>query len=411
MWFNTRERYGLVAQLLHWATAVLVVVMLVLGVFMQQLPAASAGEAAAKYGWFSLHKTLGIVTFCVALARVVWAALQPAPALLNAERRLEAAAARTVHWLLYGAILVMPLTGWLHHAASEGFAPILWPLSQDLPFVPKDAWLASLFAAAHHLTAILLAAALTLHVAGALKHALVDRDDTLRRMIPGLAPTSQHALPEQPAGRMPLALAILAFAAVGIASVLTHGPSTPAVPGANRERTAETATPATASGWRVDYARSRLAIRVMQSETPVDGSFGRWQARIDFDPDDLAAARIEVNVDIASLALGGVSEDAKSDKFLNAAVHPTAQFVSRNVVKTGANTYAARGALTLAGQTHPLTLGFSLDIAGERATAKATATIDRLTFGVGAAGFPGGGLVGIKVEVSVMLEADRATAQ
>lgn len=409
MWLNTRERYGLVAQLLHWATAVLVITLLALGLYMQQLPAATADEAAAKYGWFSLHKTLGIATFCIALVRVAWAWLQPAPALLNADRPLEALAARTVHWLLYGAILAMPVTGWLHHAASEGFAPILWPLAQDLPFVPKDAWLASLFAAAHHFTAILLGAAVTLHVAGALKHTLVDRDDTLRRMIPGLATRPSPLPPERPAGPAPLVLAIVAFAAVGIASFATHGPTTTAAPTPPRAATTEAATPAaTASGWRIDHASSRLAIEVMQSETPVAGTFGRWQARIDFDPDDLAAARIAVDIDIASLELGGVSEDAKSDKFLNAAVHPSARFVSNTITRTGTNTYEAEGTLTLAGQTGPLTLTFTLDIAGDRATAEAEATIERLAFGVGAAGFPGGGLVGLEVNVQIHLEADRA---
>ena len=119
MLLNTRERYGLVAQLLHWVTAAMVLTMLLLGIYMQQLPAAAAGEATTKYWWYSLHKTLGLATFLVAVVRIAWATVQPKPALLNADRKLETFAAVSVHWLLYSAIVVMPVTGWLHSCGQR----------------------------------------------------------------------------------------------------------------------------------------------------------------------------------------------------------------------------------------------------------------------------------------------------
>ena len=407
MLLNTRESYGLVAQVLHWVTAVLILAMLLLGIYMQQLPASAGDEATIKYWWFSLHKTLGVATLFVVTARIAWALIQPKPMLLNSARKLESFAAVTVHWLLYGAIIVMPITGWLHHAASEGFAPIWWPLPQGLPLIPKSEPLATLFAAAHFYTAILLGVSVFLHVAGALKHALVDRDQTLSRMIPGMRTEAPLARPVEGRHGVPIALATFAFLAVGFASFASHKEA-PVVSAA--QRLPQTSTTASDTDWRVDKESSRLAIEVNQSGTPVAGVFERWQARIKFDPNNLEEAHIEVDVDIASLALGGVSKDAKSKTFLNAAAFPNSKFVAREVLKTGADTFEARGTLTLAGETRPLSLPFRIAIENNRASVVAEVTLDRLAFGIGKAGFPGGGLVGIEVKVKAKVEAERVKA-
>ena len=195
-----------------------------------------------------------------------------------------------------------------------------------------------------------------------------------------------------------MALALGAFAAIGIVSLANLESSTDKL---RPQRIAQEPEAVAAGDWRVDKANSRLAIQVMQSKTPVDGTFERWKARIKLDPQNLDRARIEVDVDISSLALGGVSEDAKSDKFLNVATFPNARFVASDIVKTGDDSFAARGMLTLAGQTRPLTLPFTLTIKNDRASARAEVALDRLAFGVGKAGFPGGSLVGIEVKVEV----------
>ena len=129
---NTHARYGRLSRAFHWLTAGLILIAFPLGLIAEGMPFGTAEEMAAKAQLFSIHKTLGIAAFFVALARVIWAFCETRPASLHPERWLETFAAETVHWLLYIAILLVPLSGWVYHASVAGFAPILWPFGLSL---------------------------------------------------------------------------------------------------------------------------------------------------------------------------------------------------------------------------------------------------------------------------------------
>lgn len=412
MLLNTRETYGLVAQLLHWITAGLILTLLPLGLYMESLPQGTAEAVLEKSWWYSLHKTLGVLLLQVALVRVGWALSQPHPRPLNAARRLESLAAQSVHWTLYGAILCMPLTGWLHHSASEGFAPIWWPFFQDLPLIPKNPLLADVFGTAHVFTGILLGVALALHVAGALKHTVVDRDKTLSRMLPGRYRPAASDLSSEPSERhftrLPAFLAALAF--------LTLGAVTLSDVAINRTNSGEAIviaakTPPRITGWTIDKETSQLNIQIIQMGNPVSGSFENWDAVVNFDPDNLDTASVEVKVDVASISLGGVSEQAKGVNFLNAAMHPVATFVSKSFSRSGDKGFTADGHLSLAGREQPLSLPFSLRIENGRAYVEGELTIERLAFGIGEKGFSDDGQLGFGVVVRVILEAEQASPE
>ncbi len=397
---NTRASYGLVAQLLHWSIAVLILALIPLGLLMQELPENTVEQADTKLTFYSLHKTIGMTLFVLAVIRVVWASVQPHPRLLNADRKLEAFAAQTVHWILYGAIIVMPVTGWLHHAATEGLAPIWWPFSQDLPFIPKDPDVAAFFGVAHTCTVILLGLALLLHIGGALKHALIDRDDTLRRMIPGLYKAEARDVPVPPVTRRPALLAALLFLVLAAAVVVVYQAGQRSA-GSLMDDLAQTG--AAQSQWIVDKQTSQLTIRPTLQGSPLSGMFASWDASITFDPDALEAANVVVTIDVGSLTIGSVTEQAISSGYLNAAGHPFATFTSDDFAKTGENAYEARGLLSLAGQEQPLTLPFTLEIRDGRAFVEGVTTTERMAFGIG----PSGGVVGPDVEIEIILEATK----
>ncbi|MDP4990023.1 MAG: cytochrome b/b6 domain-containing protein, partial [Marivita lacus] len=119
---NTTAQYGAVAKTFHWLTALGILAVIPLGIIANDLPYDTAEQLADKAWLFSLHKTIGVTLFFVALARILWALSQPKPAPLHPDRKTETLLAEIVHWLLYGSLVLVPLSGWIHHAATEGFA-------------------------------------------------------------------------------------------------------------------------------------------------------------------------------------------------------------------------------------------------------------------------------------------------
>ncbi len=402
---NTSQSYGSVAKTFHWLTALLILTSIPLGMIANALPFETSAQLAFKGQLFSLHKTLGLLAFFVALGRILWAAVQPKPALLHPERKLESWLAETVHWLLYTSLVIVPLSGWLHHAATTGFAPIWWPFGQSLPFVPKDEALAGFFAAWHWTFTKVLGFAVLLHIAGALKHHVIDRDETLARMLPGRpvaagAPATGHS-------RAPFwtAAAIWAVAVIGGSAL-----------GLSKETAGAGALPelqAQPSGWTVD--EGTLAISVVQMGSAVEGSFASWQAAINFSEDVAEPVKGDVSVDIAipSLTLGSITGEALKAEFFDAETHPTANFTADILQPEGAEdgAYVAQGLLTLKGVEAPLSLPFTLVLDGDQATMSGETVIDRRSFEIGTASYNDEATVRFEVTVRVDLVATRGGAE
>ncbi|SLN44857.1 hypothetical protein TRL7639_02406 [Falsiruegeria litorea R37] len=401
---NSFQNYGGVAKTFHWLTALLILTALPLGLIADNLAEAVIDPAIASTDadvaraalLFSLHKTVGVTVFFVALLRILWALTQPKPGLLNADHKLEALAAETVHWLLYGSLVFVPLTGWIHHAATTGFAPIWWPFGQDLPFVPKDAAVAELFAGLHYVLQWVLIAALVLHIAGAVKHHVIDRDMTLRRMLPGSAEMPQP--PAQKHSLLPLLCALIlwggALTGGAMIGVFSHA--------TDQSEVAE--LEAVQSDWQV--TEGTLAITVQQFGNPVSGAFADWTAGITFDEPSTPgpAGSVDVTIAIGSLTLGSVTDQAMGADFFNAETFPTATFKGE-ITKTDTG-YDATGPLTIRDQSVPITLPFTLDLQGDTASMTGKLQLNRLDFAVGAH-MPDEGSLGFGVDVDITLTATR----
>jgi len=84
---NRSDRYGSVAKTFHWLVAALILTQWPLGWIAATWPMQSQGEIDTKVWLFSLHKTLGLAIFAVALLRILWALTQPRPGLLRLAAR------------------------------------------------------------------------------------------------------------------------------------------------------------------------------------------------------------------------------------------------------------------------------------------------------------------------------------
>jgi cytochrome b561/polyisoprenoid-binding protein YceI len=385
---NTDRSWGSLARAFHWLVALLILTNIGLGLYAGGLPRGSDSDVARIAPLYSLHKTIGVAAFLLALGRILWTLTQPRPGALHPGRRLETFLAETVHWSLYAAMLVMPLSGWLYHAASEGFAPILWPLGQSLPLVPKSPELAGTFKSVHGASARLLILSVALHLAGALKHALLDRDGLLLRMVTGRAAGTGATAH----GRLAPLVALAAWGAL-IAAGVALAPPPPGVAGAS--------TAAAGGNWAVAEGNITFTVRQMQAD--IHGTFDAWTARITYDATSKTGA-VDVTIPLSGLRLGAVTRQAAGPEFFDLARHPTATF--RAAIAESAGQMEAKGTLSLRGRDVPVTLPFTLAIDGDRATMTGETVLDRRDFGMGP-GFPGETTVGFAVRVSVALTAAR----
>jgi cytochrome b561 len=171
------DRYNRGAVALHWITAALILVNLLLGVSMVQLPI-----SPRKISWYLSHKSIGISVFLLTSLRLGWRVARGAPAPVPMPA-WQARAARWSHAILYVLLLVIPLSGWLYSSATG--VQVVYLGVVPLPsLLPKDRSVAAVLRAVHVGLNATLATLVLLHVAAALKHHFIDRDEALWRILP-----------------------------------------------------------------------------------------------------------------------------------------------------------------------------------------------------------------------------------
>jgi polyisoprenoid-binding protein YceI len=142
---------------------------------------------------------------------------------------------------------------------------------------------------------------------------------------------------------------------------------------------------ANAAQWQVNPKKSSLGFVLTWDKEPFRADFKKWTADIDFDPADLAHAKVNVVVDIASL----LSEDPVNDKYstgpngFDVAHFAQARFASEAFRVVGPGRFEATADLTIHGITKEVKLYFALAVTGNSAHVTGEATISRVDFGVG----------------------------
>ena len=174
----TLERYAPTAIALHWLIALLILVTLPLGLYMSDLPL-----SPYKLKLYSWHKWIGITVLMLAILRVLWRASHTPPTRSALTPRWQRLTSNAVHILLYVLLFAVPLSGWIMSSAKG--VQTVWFGVLPLPdLVGKDKALGELLTTVHGTLNYILIGLIVIHVAAALKHHFIDRDATLRRILP-----------------------------------------------------------------------------------------------------------------------------------------------------------------------------------------------------------------------------------
>jgi polyisoprenoid-binding protein YceI len=161
--------------------------------------------------------------------------------------------------------------------------------------------------------------------------------------------------------------------------------------------------------WTIDPARSRIAFRVEQIGKAIAGRIGSWTGIIVLDPQDLAAARIDIRMDMRSTATGArdVDDLLLGRDFLDVAHSPEARFTSESVSRASGDGYRAHGRLVIRDVAREVTLPFTLHIENGQANAHGSLAINRLDYGVGRNEWAATTYVGNAVSIDITVFASR----
>lgn len=359
---NIGNKYGLVAKALHWGVAVLVFSLLAIGSYMGDLP-----RGMEKYRYVELHKSLGLIVLLLMLARVLWRAFNPPPPLPTELPAWEQRLAGLAHGAIYAAIFLQVAVGmglvWAANSPLTFFGLFVLPS----PLTP-DRDLSELGETLHELLATVIAGLVLLHIAAALRHHFMLKNDILRRML---------------------------MIAMVIAGTSVAGQSR-------------------ASTWNV-LPSSQLLFHFKQSGASFTGRFDRFDARIDFDEKNPENGRIDVMIDVASLNTQNEERDGmlRSGELFDTGKYPQAEFKADKIRVTAPDKYEAVGILTLRDISLPVMIPFSLQITvapddgDAHAVASGVTAISRRDFGLARGQWESMDIVADEVQIEIRIDATR----
>lgn len=176
MLFNSDSKYGLVSRANHWLSALVFISALALGIYMHEL-----ADSPEKFQLYDLHKSLGIAIFALMMIRLVWLKVSPNPEQLS-KNKFEHILGHATKGILYLAMILLPISGWLM-SNSAGYDVSFFDMFTLPNLVGENETIHAITKTIHGTAGPLMILFILLHVAGALKHHFIYKDETLLRML------------------------------------------------------------------------------------------------------------------------------------------------------------------------------------------------------------------------------------
>lgn len=175
---NTETAYGAVSQGFHWLVVALIIVQFVWAWRIDEVDG-----LRDRLELVTQHKTIGMTILAIAVLRLLWRMFNRPPALPDHMPRWERIAALAGHWILYGLIFAIPLSGWAYSSAA-GYGDYWWGPIDFPSIVAKGEDLEALFEDLHEWLTDALAIVAIGHALAALRHHFWLKDDVMKRMLP-----------------------------------------------------------------------------------------------------------------------------------------------------------------------------------------------------------------------------------
>ncbi|MGM3176141.1 cytochrome b [Dickeya lacustris] len=177
-WRNTSTQYGYISILLHWLTAATVYGMFALGLWMVALGYYDPWYHKAP----DIHKGIGILLFLILFFRVIWRWVSPPPEILPHYSVITRIGATLAHTFLYLILFSILISGYLISTAeNQSISVFGWfSVPATISGIKDQADIAGTLHLYFAWSVVILS---ILHALAALKHHIIDRDSTLKRML------------------------------------------------------------------------------------------------------------------------------------------------------------------------------------------------------------------------------------
>ncbi len=417
---QTMTGYGLAARWLHWLVAGLIVLQYVLAELADE--AGEGGELLRQLALLANHKSVGMTILALALVRLGWRFGHAPPLLPEHTAPWQALTAKGAHWLLYGLLLALPLSGWLMSSASA-YSVSWFSLFTFPDLVAADEGLKETLVVVHEFLAKALFIVALAHIGAALYHHVRLKDDVLR----GMANTAAigvsvlvvavgigwlgtlSSAPEEALAAAPEAEDAAVVREGGAGS--DAAPATPAAAetprAARSDADADAAVRAsTLPLWNIDPDASEIVFVGEQAGAAFEGRFSEWSAEIRFDAENLAESSADVTITLASVFTDDSERDSQllGDEWFGDgnAIFRASEF---SVLEDGS--FAATNAtLDFGGEAYPVEFNFALAETERGLRLEGSARLDRLAINVGTGEWRDTTWVGQYVDVRVTVVAD-----
>ncbi len=396
---NTKETYGAVAKFFHWATAFIILGLIIVGLYMVRL-----SYSPYMLEVYALHKSFGLLVLWLVGLRLIWRSFNIQPAPHQNHTLWERLAAKIAHVFIYIAMIGMPLSGWLLSSAGQYPIPFFGLQMPDL--IGANPSIAKIMAITHEYLAYILIIVIGLHAAGALKHHIIDKDSTLKRMM---------AVPMHKIGPYVLIFIMLLFAY----GVVSWG-ILPALK-ATKEgvlqtgNVVETTVPSVSQevdGWVIMKDQSYIHFTASVYGKEFQGAFEEFDGSILFHPENLQTSTANIVISTGSVDSQDEERDSQmqGESWFDVEQYPRANFQARTFERDG-NTYIAHGSLKIKDSEVPIDFPFQLQIKNmegrQEAVMRSEIVLNRLDYGLGSGEWESAETVSQDVTVSIKVTATR----
>lgn len=169
-------QYNKLAKLLHWLSAIVIIALFAVGLWMVDLNYYSEWYKTAPY----VHKSMGLLLFFFTIFRVIWKTITASPEIEG--KRWEQQGAKIAHTAMYVLLFCIMTSGYMISTADGSSIEIFnWVSVPGLGSIVENQ--EDLAGEVHYYLAITLISLAAVHALAALKHHFINKDNTLKKML------------------------------------------------------------------------------------------------------------------------------------------------------------------------------------------------------------------------------------